>query len=215
MSPDEAQEYELAALRDQIDRLKVMHLSAESELMMSEAHVERLTSANQYQANLLGNAYGAVADWSDLPSDTRPAKAIEHLGRRVEHLTAELAEKNTLIERCMSMAHVTALFSGGRGEGDPYVGFREILQHNTELIERNDELIERNDKGWAEVSRHLKALVYAQDRIGRLDVRLAAAEAREKKLRAITGEMSPHPRVWDDAWSNCCAEWDRRAGGIV
>lgn len=46
-------------------------------------------------------------------------------------------------------------------------------------------------------------------------VKLAAAEAREKALRAITGEMSPHPRVWDDAWSNCCAEWDRRAGGIV
>lgn len=135
----EAERYENAALRDQIKELKVMHLSAESELMMSEAHVERLTSENQYQANLLGNAYGAVADWSDLPSDTRPAKAIEHLGRRVERLTAELAEKNTLIERCMSMAHVTALFHGGRGEGDPYVGFREILQHNTELIEQNDQ----------------------------------------------------------------------------
>ena len=42
-----------------------------------------------------------------------------------------------------------------------------------------------------------------------------AAEAREKKLRAITGLMAPHPRVWDDAWSNCCAEWDLRASGIV
>ena len=46
-------------------------------------------------------------------------------------------------------------------------------------------------------------------------VKLTQAEARENALRAITGLMAPHPRVWDDAWSNCCAEWDLRASEVT
>jgi len=73
-------------------------------LEVAEAHIKRLTAENQYQANLLGNAYGAIADWTDLPSDTRPAKAIEHLGREVERLTAELAGEEAVIDHWLKVA---------------------------------------------------------------------------------------------------------------
>ena len=121
-------------------------------LEAAEAHIKRLAAENQYQANLLGNAYGAIADWTDLPSDTRPAKAIEHLGREVERLTAELAEADKLLR----------------------------------VHEATD------------------------------DARLAAAEAREKSLRAIMREMVEHPG-WLDAWElqDISGEWYRRASEIV
>jgi hypothetical protein len=67
-----------------------------------------------------------------------PESDYLHMKAEVKRLTAELAERDKWIERCMSMAHVTSLFAGGRGEGDPVVGFREILRYNDELIAAND-----------------------------------------------------------------------------
>jgi len=106
----EAERYENAALRDQISKLKLMHLSAESELMSAQEREKMLR-------------------------------------KEVLRLTATVETQHTTITLTKMIA----------------------------------------DK----------------------------AEAREKALRAITGLMAPHPRVWDDAWSNCCAEWDLRASGIV
>ena len=75
-----------------------------------------------------------------------PVAHLEDLTRleaEVERLTAELAERDGWVERCMGMAHVAGLFRGGRGEGDPVVGFMEVLRFNDELVAANDAAVVR------------------------------------------------------------------------
>ena len=67
----------------------------------------------------------------------------------------------------------------------------------------------------AELAEEKASRVMAEEAYGEASKWYAEAQAREKALRAITGLMAPHPRVWDDAWSNCCAEWDLRAGEVT
>ena len=47
------------------------------------AEIERLTAELQHARNLFGNASGALADYTNLPTDTKPADAIRILADKV------------------------------------------------------------------------------------------------------------------------------------
>ena len=136
------------------------HYPTDFELLeAAEAHIKRLAAENQYQANLLGNAYGAIADWTDLPSDTRPAKAIEHLGREVERLSDEIDTRRVELADWV----------------DKYRGLEDEVERLIDTItELRRKLAEGQDahRFWSDA-----ALLAA--------VKLTQAEARENALRAI------------------------------
>ena len=82
------------------------------------------------------------------------------------------------------------------------MGFGEVCRLEGEVVRLTAELAEA-DK--------LLRVHEATD-----DARLAAAEAREKSLRAIMREMVEHPG-WLDAWElqDISGEWYRRAGEVT
>jgi len=127
------------------------------------------------------------------PTDFERLEAAE---AHIKRLTAELAERDTTMDTLSAMlAAVEAAYLAAEA--------REKALRLT--IERLT----------AELAEEKASRVMAEEAYGEASKWYAEAQAREKALRAVTGEMAPHPRVWDDAWSNCCAEWDLRASEIV
>ena len=73
----------------------------------------------------------------------------------------------------------------------------------------------------AELAEARKATTVWAENAGKISVKLTQAEAREKKLRAITGQMldGKDYKFWSDeeaaGFESACNEWDRRAGEVT
>ena len=99
--------------------------------------IKHLNAELQLARNLLGNASGALADYTDLPTDTKPADAIRILQRRLDMWEEEEEESELL-----SKLNLAAEFAA---EGRTYVDMDDkgrIIHHASDgtetLLEENE-----------------------------------------------------------------------------
>ena len=74
---------DLVEARDEIERLTNALAEEQEANSIAYMALERLTADLQHARNLLGNASGALADYTNLPTDTNPADAIRILADKV------------------------------------------------------------------------------------------------------------------------------------
>lgn len=72
-----------SAAADEIERLTNALAEEQAANSIADMAIERLTAELQHARNLLGNASGAIADYTNLPTDTKPADAIRILADKV------------------------------------------------------------------------------------------------------------------------------------